>query len=89
MNNKIFYFPLKSRIGCFSLFIGLILLAIILFFSFFIGLIIIGFIIIYYIYKKYFKRYFYNSNVENSTKDFTEADYIEIKDADKDNNSKT
>ena len=25
MNNKIFYFPLRSRIGCFSLFIGLIL----------------------------------------------------------------
>ena len=33
---------------------------------------------LYYIYIKFFKKYFYKEKVRNNEKGFTEAEYIEI-----------
>ena len=71
----------NPRLGCVGL---LIVISIISFIIFFIGLsillipILIGSFVLYYIYIKFFKKYFYKEKVRNNEKGFTEAEYIEI-----------
>jgi Ca2+/Na+ antiporter len=79
LNNKIFLFPSNSRIGCLGLFLLLSIVSVILFFSFFIGLILLGCIALYYIYIKFLKKYFKKNKTKNEEKKYTEAEYIEIK----------
>jgi len=81
LNNKIYFLTSNPRLGCVGL---LIVISIISFIIFFIGLsillipILIGSFVLYYIYIKFFKKYFYKEKVRNNEKGFTEAEYIEI-----------
>lgn len=81
MNNKIYFLTSNPKLGCLGL---LIVITIISFIIFFIGIsillipILIGCFALYYIYIKYLKKYIYNEKVRNGEKVFTEAEYIEI-----------
>ena len=78
MNNKIYFLPSNSRVGCLGLLFGLIIISIVLFFSFFLGIALIGCFALYFLYTKILKKFFYKGKVEDNEKQFTEAEYIEI-----------
>ena len=76
--NKFYAFPLRKNIGCIGIILGLLIISIVLFLGFFVGIFLIGFIALFYIYK-FFKNKFRNRNNLNDKRyDITDADYIEI-----------
>ena len=78
--NKFYAFPLRKNIGCIGIILGMLIISIVLFLGFFVGIILIGFIAVFYIYK-FFKNKFRNkNNLNDKNDDFTDADYIEISD---------
>ena len=78
--NKFYAFPLRKNIGCIGLVLGILIISIVLFLGFFVGIFLIGFIALFYIYK-FFKNKFQNrNNINNKNDDITDADYIEISD---------
>jgi len=83
--NKFYSLPLNKNIGCLGFFIGALILSIILFLGFFVGLFVLGIFALFYIYKFIKDKMYKNSNLNNNTEDYTEAEYIEIND-NEDNN---
>ena len=78
MRKKIYFLPSNSRVGCLGLLLGLIIISVVLFFSFFLGIALMGCFALYFLYTKILKNLFSKEKVKDNEKKFTEAEYIEI-----------
>ena len=80
--NKFYSLPISKNIGCFSFIIGIIVISLILFLGFFVGLFVLGFITLFYIYKFFKNKMNKNNNLNDNNEKYTEAEFIEINDED-------
>ena len=78
IKNNFRLFPFRNNIGCLGFLFGALIISIILFLGFFVGLFVLGFFILFYIYKLFRYKMSRNNNLNTNNESYTEAEYIEI-----------
>ena len=82
IKNNFRLFPFRNNIGCLGFLFGALIISIILFLSFFVGLFVLGIFTLFYIYKLIKNKMKNNNSLDNNSENYTEAEYIEINDND-------
>ena len=80
IKNNFRLFPFRNNIGCLGFLFGALIISIILFLGFFVGLFVLGLFSLFYIYKLFRNKMNRNNNLNNNNDSYTEAEYIEIND---------
>ena len=80
IKNNFRLFPFKKNIGCLGFLFGALIISIILFLGFFVGLFVLGLFTLFYIYKLIKNKMNRNNSLDNNSENYTEAEYIEIND---------
>ena len=80
VKNNFHLFPFRKNIGCLGFLLGALIISIILFLGFFVGLFVLGLLSLFYIYKLFRNKINRNNNLNDNNESYTEAEYIEIND---------
>ena len=80
VKNSFQLFPFRKNIGCLGFLFGALIISIILFLGFFVGLFVLGLFSLFYIYKLFRNKINKNNDLNNTNESYTEAEYIEIND---------